>query len=122
MVTTRPRAPEGDVANGVAGDSLLTGVVRVFAAGERLLVDRAALVRIDSREMLETAATRVGLAAAGLVFLFTAWLALLATAIIAFDGVPLAARIGGAALAQLLIGAALLVAARRAKGGASDAT
>jgi putative superfamily III holin-X len=110
------------MANVVAGDSILTGVHRVFEAGERLLFDEAELVRLESREKLSAVAARFGIAAAGLVFLFTAWLGLLTTAIVAFDGVPLAWRIGGAAAAQLLIAIAMLLAARRSKGAESDAT
>ncbi|HXK24615.1 MAG TPA: hypothetical protein VMS55_18235 [Myxococcota bacterium] len=110
------------MANGIGGGSVLTGVHRVFQAGERLLFDRAELVRLESREQLSAAAARFGIAAVGFLFLFTAWLGLLATAIVAFDGVPLAWRIGGAAVAQLLIAIAMLVAARRSKGAESDAT
>jgi predicted membrane-bound dolichyl-phosphate-mannose-protein mannosyltransferase len=46
----------------------------------------------------------------------------IAAGIIALDGVPLAWRIAGAAVAQLLIGIGLLVAARRSPGGENDAT
>jgi hypothetical protein len=110
------------MTNGVAGGSILTGVHRVFEAGERLLFDQAQLVRLESTEKFSAVAVRFGIAAAGVVFLFTAWLGLLATAIVALDGVPLAWRIGGAAVAQLLIAIAMLVAARRSKGAESDAT
>jgi hypothetical protein len=110
------------MANGGANGSFLTGVYRVFEAGERLLFDQAELVRLESREKLSAVAARLGLAAAGFVFLLTAWLGVLAAGIVALDGVPLAWRIGGAAVAQLLIGIALLVAARRALGGDNDAT
>jgi hypothetical protein len=109
------------MANRGADGSFLTGVYRVFEAGERLLFDQAELVRLESREKLSAVAARVGLAAAGFVFLLTAWLGVLAAGIVALDGVPLAWRIGGAAVAQLLIGIALLVAARRSPGGANDA-
>jgi hypothetical protein len=110
------------MANGVARGSLLMDVYRVFTAGERLLVDQAELVRLESLEKVAAVATRLGLFAAALVFLLTAWLGLLAAVIVAFDGVALAARLGGAALVQLLIGAALVVAARRASSGGRDAT
>jgi hypothetical protein len=110
------------VANGAASGSFLTSAYRVFEAGERLLVDQAQLVRLESREQISAVVTRFGLVAAGIVFLFSAWLGLLATAIVAFDAVPLAGRIGAATLAQLLIGGAMLVISRRAKEGASDAT
>jgi hypothetical protein len=110
------------MANGVAGGSVLTSVYRVFEAGERLLFDQAELVRLESREKLSAVVARFGLAAAGFLFLFTAWLGVLATAIVAFDSVPLAWRIGGAAVAQLLIAIAMLVGARRSNGGESDAT
>jgi uncharacterized membrane protein (DUF2068 family) len=56
------------------------------------------------------------------VLLFTAWLGPLATAIVPFDGVPLAWRIGSAAVVQLLIAIAMLLATRRSKGADSDAT
>lgn len=119
-----PRRAEGDVANGVATGSFLTGVYRVFEAGERLLVNHAELVRLESREQIAAVVMRFGLVAAGLVFLFSAWLGLLATAVVAFDQVPLAARIAAAALVQLLIGVGMLVAGRRsqeAKEGESNA-
>jgi hypothetical protein len=110
------------MANGVASDSFLMGVFRVFEAGERLLVDHAELVRLESREKLVSFATRFGLVAVGTWFLLTAWLGLLATAIVAFDELPLAARIGLASLAQLAVGIGMLVAARRAKHGDGNAT
>lgn len=110
------------MANGVAGSSILTGVHRVFEASERLLFDRAQLVRLESSEKLSAVVVRFGIGAAGFVFLFTAWLGLLATAIVAFDGVPLAWRIGSAAVLQLLIAIAMLLAARRSRGADSDAT
>jgi hypothetical protein len=119
---TEPRESESDLVSGGANGSFLTGVYRVFEAGERLLFDQAELVRLESREKLSAAAARFGLAAAGFVFLLTAWLGLLAAGIVALDGVPLAWRLGGAAVAQLLIGIALLVAARRSQGGENDAT
>lgn len=104
------------MANGVAATGLLAGVVRVFEAGERLLVDQAELVRLESRERIAGFAVRVGLAAAGAVFLFTAWVGAFVAAIVALDGLPLAARIALASLVQVAVGAALLVAARRVKG------
>jgi putative superfamily III holin-X len=121
MATTEPRELEGEMANGGANGSFLTGVHRVFEAGERLLFDRAELVRLESRERLSAAAARFGFAAAGSVFLLTAWFGLLAAGIVALDGVPLAWRIGAAAVAQLLIGIALFAAARRSPGGENDA-
>jgi hypothetical protein len=104
------------MANGVGATGLLAGVVRVFEAGERLLVDQAELVRLESREQLASFAARMGLAMAALVFVFTAWIGALVAAIVAFDELPLAARIGLAALAQLAVGLGLFVAARRVKG------
>jgi hypothetical protein len=109
------------MANGVAAGGLLSGVVRVFAAGERLLVDQAELVRLESRERLASFAMRMGLAAAAALFLLIAWVGGFVAAIVAFDAVPLAARIALAALVQLVVGAGLLFAARRMKGD-RDAT
>jgi putative superfamily III holin-X len=122
MATIEPRGPEADMAaDGGANGSFLTSVHRVFEAGERLLFDQAALVRLESGEKLAALATRFGLVAAGCMFLLTAWLGLVATAIVAFDGVPLAWRVGVAAVGQLVIGIALLVAARRSPQGEHDA-
>jgi putative superfamily III holin-X len=121
MATTEPKALERDPANGAVRDSFLTSAYRVLAAGERLLWDEAQLVRLDSREKISDAATRVGLGLGALLFVFTGWLALLASVIVALDGVPLAWRLAGAAVVQLLIAIAMLVAARRSSGGASDA-
>jgi hypothetical protein len=121
MATIEPSESRSDMANGGADGSLMTGVQRVFEAGERLLFDQAQLVRLESREKLSAVAARFGLAAAGFVFLLTAWLGLLAAGIVALDGVPLAWRIGGAAGAQLLIGIALLAVARRSPPGGNDA-
>ncbi|HTO53288.1 MAG TPA: phage holin family protein [Myxococcota bacterium] len=101
------------MANGVATTGLLSGMVRVFEAGERLLVDQAELVRLESREKLAFFVTRFGLIAGGVVFLFTAWVAAWVAAIVAVDAIPLAARIATAALAQLAVGAGMLFAARR---------
>ena len=103
------------MANGIATGSAFAGVVRVFQAGERLLVDQAELVRLESHEKIASVMLRFGLAAAAVWFLLTAWLGLLATAIVAFDAQPLALRIGLAALAQLGVGLALLTAARFAR-------
>jgi len=117
MATTEPKALERDAVNGGARGSFLTSAYRVLAAGERLLWDEAELVRLESREKISDAATRVG----ALLFVFTAWLAVLASLIVALDGVPLAWRLAGAAVVQLLIAVAMLVVARRWSGGASDA-
>jgi len=107
------------MANGLAASGgLLSGVYRVFEAGERLLVDQAELVRLESREKLASFAARVGLIAGGLVFLFLAWVAGWVAAIVAFDAIPVAARIGLAGLAQLVVGGALIAASRRAEKGA----
>ena len=108
------------MANGVASGSFLTGVYRVFEAGERLLVNHAELVRLESREQIGAFAMRIGLVAAGLVFLFSAWLGVIAVAIVAFDQVPLIWRIAAASLVQLGIATGMLVAARRGKEGPSD--
>ncbi len=108
------------MANGVASGSFLTGVYRVFEAGERLLVNHAELVRLESREQIASFATRIGLVAAWLVFLFSAWLGVIAAAIVAFDQVPLVWRIAAASLVQLCIAAGLFVAARRGREGPSD--
>ena len=97
--------------------SFVTGLFRVFEAGERLLVEQAELLRLDSREKLGAFATRFGLSALGALCLFTAWLGLLAAAVVAFDTLPLGARIALAALAQLAVGAVLLAAARRSGAG-----
>jgi small-conductance mechanosensitive channel len=110
------------VANGLANGSLLTGVQRVFEAGERLLVNHAELVRLESREQIASVVTRFGLMALGAVFLLSAWLGLLVTAIVALDALPLATRIGAATALQGLIGGALLLAARRAKEEPGDAS
>jgi len=121
MATTEPKALERDAVNGGARGSFLTSAYRVLAAGERLLWDEAELVRLESREKISDAATRVGLGVGALLFVFTAWLAVLASLIVALDGVPLAWRLAGAAVVQLLIAVAMLVVARRWSGGASDA-
>lgn len=109
------------MADGAANGSLLTGLYRVFEAGERLLVSHAELVRLESREQIAAFATRIGLVAGAIVFLFSAWVGLIATAIVAFDEVPLVWRIAAATLLHLLIGIAMLVAARRTQEGESDA-
>jgi uncharacterized membrane protein len=108
------------VADGAANGSLLTGVYRVFEAGERLLVNHAELLRLESRQQIAAFATRIGLVAAGLLFLFSAWLGVIVAAVVAFDQVPLAWRIAIAALVQLGIGVGLLLAARREKEAKED--
>ena len=126
MATIEPSELESDLTAGRANGSFLTDVHRVFDAGERLLLDQAELVRLDWRIKLSGVATRFGLALAGFVLLLLAWLGLVVAAITALDGVPLAWRIGGAAVVQLLIGLALLLAARlaarRTPRGENDAT
>ncbi|HTO09571.1 MAG TPA: phage holin family protein [Myxococcota bacterium] len=104
------------MANGIATTGLLAGVIRVFEAGERLLVDQTELVRLESRERIASFAARVGFAVAAALFLFTAWIGAFVAAIVALDTLPLAARIALAALVQLVVGIALLLVARRGKG------
>lgn len=101
------------MATPVPSGSFVTGLFRVFAAGERLLVEQAELFRLDSRAKLGAFAARFGLGAIGALCLFTAWLGLLAAAVVAFDAIPLGARLALAALAQLVVGVAFLAAARR---------
>lgn len=104
-----------------ATGSFVTGLFRVFEAGERLLVEQAELFRLDSREKLGSFAARFGISALGALCVFTAWLGLLAAGVVAFDGIPLAGRLALAALAQLGLGVVLIAAARRGAKGESDA-
>jgi hypothetical protein len=107
------------VANGVAAGSFVGGLFRVFEAGEKLLIEQAELLRLDSRERLAAVAARAGLFALGAAFIFTAWIGLLIAWVVAFDDVwTLGARIGLALGAQVVLGVAFIVAARR--GGTSD--
>jgi len=103
------------MANGVATTGLWSGVYRVFEASERLLVDQAELVRLESREKLASYAARVGLMAVGAVFLFTAWMGILVAVIVALDEIPLAWRITLAALTQLVAGVLMIAYGRRAR-------
>jgi len=110
------------MANGVATGSFVSGLFRVFQAGERLLIEQAELLRLDSRERIGAVAARVGLVALGALCLFTAWLGLLLGWVIAFDDVwTLRGRIGAAVAAQLALGVAFLLGARRARVATDDA-
>ena len=113
MATPRPTGADAAMATPVPSGSFVTGLFRVFEAGERLLVEQAELLRLDSRAKLGAFAARFGLGALGALCVFTAWLGLLAAAVVAFDGIPLGARRARAALAQRVVGVAFLAAARR---------
>lgn len=103
-----------DVATPLATGTFVSGLFRVFTAGERLLVEQAELFRLDSRDKLSSFAVRFGLGALGAICIFTAWLGLLAAAVVQFDGtITLGGRLALAALAQLVLGAVLIAAARR---------
>ena len=117
-----PTTAEAGVATPVANGSFVSGVFRVFEAGERLLVEQAELLRLDSRQKLGSFAARFGVGALGALCVFTAWLGFLAAAVVAFDALPLGARLALAALAQLALGIGLIAAARRrVKGEDGDA-
>lgn len=109
------------MSSAVGTGSVVSSLVRVFTAGEKLLIEQAELIRLDSREKIASVATRIGLVAVGGVFLFTAWIGVLITFVVAVDSLTLEARIGIVALAQFVIGAALVFAARRGK-STDDAT
>ena len=113
---------EAGVATPAANGSFVSGLFRVFEAGERLLVEQAELLRLDSREKLGSFAARIGVGALGALCVFTAWLGFLAAAVVAFDALPLGGRLALAALAQLALGIGLIaVARRRQKGEDGDA-
>jgi hypothetical protein len=120
-MTPRTSADTG-VAAPVASGSFVSGLFRVFEAGERLLVEQAELLRLDSREKLGSFAARFGIGALGALCVFTAWLGFLAAAVVAFDALPLGARLALAALAQLALGVGLIAVARsRSKSEDGDA-
>ena len=105
----------------LANGSFVSGLFRVFEAGERLLVEQAELFRLDSREKLGSFATHFGVSALGALCVFTAWLGLLAAAVVAFDAIPLGGRLALAALAQLALGVVLIAVSRRGMRGEGDA-
>jgi hypothetical protein len=109
-----------DVATPVASGGFVSGLFRVFEAGERLLVEQAELLRLDSREKLSSFAARFGIGALGALCVFTAWLGFLAAAVVTFDLLPLGTRLALAALAQLALGVGLILAARRRSKGGGD--
>ncbi|HTO69438.1 MAG TPA: hypothetical protein VMR31_06215 [Myxococcota bacterium] len=109
-------------APSVANGSFVSGLFRVFEAGEKLLIERAELLRLDSREKIAAVAARAGLVAVGAACLFTAWLGLLVAWVVACDDVwTLGGRIATAIGAQLVVGIALIVAARLG-GSSTDAS
>jgi|SRR6516165_2016967 membrane protein YdbS with pleckstrin-like domain len=102
------------MANGVATGSLVSGLFRVFEAGEKLLVEQVELLRLDSRERVVSVMARAGLLALGTVFIFSAWIGLLIAWVAAFDEVwTLGARLAVALGAQVVLGVICIVAARR---------
>ena len=117
-----PTTADTGVSTGASSGSVVSGLFRVFEAGERLLIEQAELLRLDSREKLGSFATHLGLGALGALCMFTAWLGFLAAAVVAFDVLPLGARLALAAGAQLALGVGLIAAARsRTKEEAGDA-
>jgi hypothetical protein len=115
-----PTSTEAGVATPVANGSFVSGVFRVFEAGERLLVEQAELLRLDSREKLGSFLARSGLGALGALCVFTAWLGFLSAAVVAFDALPLGTRLALAASAQLALGIGLIAVARRRTKGEED--
>ena len=100
------------MANPMIAGSFVGSLMRVVAAGEKLLVEQAELVKLDSRERIASVALRAGLLMLGVLALFTAWVGLLVAWVVVFDSPTLGARIALALLAQTLLGIGLLWIAR----------
>ena len=87
---------------------------RALDLAERVAADELRLLQLESREQVEHALRRAGWIAAGVFCLCAAWIGLLAAAVVALDGsLSLEARLGVLAASQGVLGAALLVWARR---------
>ena len=108
------------MANPMIAGSFVASLMRVVEAGEKLLVEQAELVKLDSRERIASVALRAGLLALGALALFTAWLGLLVAWVVVFDALTLAARIALALVAQTLLGIGLLWVARGRANDAAD--
>jgi hypothetical protein len=93
---------------------------RVVDLSQRVLADRLDLFQLESRGWVEEAARSMGLFALGALNLSVGWLALLAAAVVAFDGIlPLGPRLAIAGSVQVLVGASIVgwAARRRPRSG-----
>lgn len=107
MVVTTPAAGDGD-------ESLLTAVVDVLDASQKIVLDRIDLAWIEGRSAATALATALVLALLGLAFLLVGWCALNACAVLLLAGVLTTAQsLGVVAGVNLVVGAIALVLARR---------
>lgn len=86
-------------------------LIRLFEAGQRVVLDRVDLARFDLAQLAATSLRAAALVAVGAVVLSSAWFALLAAAVIwAAPYITLPGALAGAALISL-VGGGLLIAA-----------
>jgi hypothetical protein len=84
-------------------------IERVLASGQRVLVDRIDLLRIEAKEDVSTAIRGAAFSLGGAVLLFYGWLVLVAYAVyLAWGPLPFGVALGATA-AFHMIGGALLV-------------
>ncbi len=105
------------VATGAEGDgdgTLLTAVVDVLDAGQKIVLDRIDLAWIEGRATATALATALVLALLGLAFLLVGWCALNACVVLLLAGVLTTAQsLGLVAGVNFAVAAVALVLARR---------
>jgi len=115
----RPRAPWRPRMIARAEPTITDSVVRVFEAGQRVVLDRVDLARFDLAQLAASALRSAALVAIGAVCLAGAWFALLAGAVawsLAYLPLP-AALILAAALSAIAGGALIAAGVQRARAG-----
>jgi hypothetical protein len=86
-------------------------IIRLFEAGQRVVLDRVDLARFDLAQLAATSLRAAAFVGVGAVVLSGAWFAVLAAAVIwAAPYVSLPAALAGAGLASLVAGALLIAA------------
>jgi hypothetical protein len=86
---------------------------RVIDASQRVILDRIELLRVDASLQLRRTARTALLGALAAAFLFTGWAVLVGAAVAAADWLSLPLRLAVASAVHLVLGGALLLAARR---------
>jgi hypothetical protein len=101
-------------ANSPRDESLITAVVDVLDAGQKVVLDRIDLAWVEGRAAVATLATALVMALLGLAFLLVGWCALNACAVLLLAGILTTPQaVGVVAAVNLAVGGVALLLARR---------